>query len=104
MTSQSTRIRTAIAQVEEVISEYSTERQDALAERLDLSLEELSFYQQRKSVAMMDGTLDQATARWLYAKLGDAGEARDETGWPLDTTLAERVIVTKVMAELLGVA
>lgn len=99
-----TRIRTAIATVEEVIADYSTERQDAMARRLSLGLDELSYWQQLKSVAMMDGRLDQVTAMWLYRKLGDAGALRDEYGWPVETTLAERVIVTKLMAELMGVA
>lgn len=56
-------------------------------------------YQQTQSAMFAAGRIDAATAQYLYMKIGESGSASNG-GWPEGTTLVDKVVVTKLVAEL----
>ena len=67
----------------------------------DLQFDEFCAFQNAQSRAFAGGKIGMDEAQLLYRSLG--GEMHhDGDGWPTDTSLATKIVVTKVCAELMG--
>lgn len=67
----------------------------------DLQFDEFAAFQTAQSRAFASGKIGMGEAQLLYRSLG--GEMHHEgDGWPRDTSLATKIVVTKVCAELMG--
>ncbi len=86
-----------IEQVNKSISKYEVEinkkpkdKMETLYKQLDISLSEICLYQEWKSIAQIENKIDFDTAMMLYNKLSTWSSA----------TLAERIVLTQVMAAI----
>jgi len=61
---------------------------------------EHAVYQEKKSIAQMRGLITLAEAQTIYKALG---EVPGKSGWASGTDLATKVVITGLMAELIGV-
>ena len=87
------RIERAVNRVEGLIEALPDERRRELQEKMTLDADELCVYQETKSLAQASGRLTLDEAMLVYHALNHWRE----------TSTAMRVVVTKLMAELLGV-
>lgn len=98
------RIAEAITAMEDNISELNGVGVDGtpLSELdTDLRFDEFVAFQNAQSRAFATGKVGMDEAQLLYRSLG--GEMHhDGDGWPTDTSLATKIVVTKVCAELMG--
>jgi len=85
------KVRESIERYEKEIQTKPKDQMDKLFKDLDISLTEMAHYQQRKSIAFLEGKIDMELAQFLYQKLGN---------WE-NTTLAERVTLTQVFLRLM---
>jgi len=92
------RIEAAVALVEERLATLPTDKLESLKKTTALSCDEFFVYQQTQSVAFAGNRLTTAEALIVYTSLG--GE-HFEGDWPEGTSLALRIVITKLMAELL---
>ena len=96
------RYRAAIASGQKIDgSGPITESLDALDAAQVLTFGEWYAYQSAQAVAHAKGTISADEAQTIYHALG--GEGFTETGWSTDADLATKLVVTNVMASLLGV-
>jgi len=84
--------------VRKAIERYTQEAQtkpkdamDKLYKDLDISVTELCMYQEKKSIAFMEGHIDEPLAQFLYQKLNS---------WE-NTTLPERITLTQVFVRIM---
>ena len=90
--------RTAAA-VQPRLDALADDAREEFERGMDVTTAELCHWQERKSLAMMEGKLTQAEAQAIYAALGHGGP---NGGWPTGTDLATKVAVTLVMGKVLG--
>ena len=92
------RIQAAISRYEEKMPTIAKEKLDKLSEQLKTEWGDLCTYQTLQSQAFAMGKLTLAEAQQIYQILG--GECPSPEGWD-KRPLAERVVVTQIMSELL---
>lgn len=74
---------------------------EALEESLDLDALETFAYQSAQARAHATGKLTTAEAQTIYLALGGEGFGRTASGWADGVSLALKVTITNLMAELL---
>jgi len=94
------RIEIAIREMRESLRGVPPARQESLKRKLDLSLLEFCKYQDEQAIAHAGGKITYEEARTVYVALGGETPGPDG-GWPRETDLAARIIVTKLMVELM---
>jgi hypothetical protein len=97
-----TRLDACIAQSQAKIDALKDEQ--ALAKfdaEMAISFDEHFRFQQMQAEAHASGILETDAALLIYAALGEVGSAKNG-GWAAGTSLAKKVIITQVMAELLA--
>lgn len=100
MMGEPNRVADAIAQVAERLSEIPESKQFAMRKGFTLTARELPIFQEWKAIAQSHGLLTLDEAMSVYVALGDIGAQRDIYGWPIDTSLAQRTVVLKLMTEI----
>jgi hypothetical protein len=69
---------------------------------VSLSFEEFTAFQNAQSRAFASGKLSMDEAQLIYSSLG--GEMHHGgDGWPSDTSIATKLVITQACAELMGV-
>ncbi len=72
-------------------------------EELTLTFEEFVAFQNEQARAHAGGTISSDEAMTVYRLLGGESHADDKNhGWPKGVTLAEKMVVTNLMGELMG--
>ena len=70
---------------------------------ITLSFEEFVAFQNEQARAHAGGTISAEEAMTVYRLLGGESHAGDENhGWPKGVTLAQKMVVTNLMGELMG--
>jgi hypothetical protein len=97
------KILSVVKTIQAKLDTLTPEKRKALDKDMDLSFMEHYAFQNKKSAVFASGKLSLDVAQWLYIKLGEVG-AESNGGWPVGVTLAEKIVVTKAMGELYGIA
>jgi hypothetical protein len=92
------RIEAAVALIEGRLATLPADKLESLKKTASLTSDEFFVYQQTQSRAFAGGRLTFDEAQIVYSSLG--GE-HFEGDWPEGTSLALRITITKLMAELL---
>lgn len=95
------RIEEAIREMRKALGSVSPVRCESLKKKLDLTLMEFASYQDEQAMAHAGGKLSPEEAQTVYVALGRETMGPDG-GWPRETDLATRIIVTKLMYELMS--
>ena|SRR5437764_9561468 len=100
-----TRYKNYIADIDKLLSEkkMSDEEVKALEATLNIPFEEFFVFQSRQADAFASGIIDESTSMRIYRSLGGEsykGEANG--GWAEGVKLAEKYMITKLMAELMA--
>jgi hypothetical protein len=94
------RVADAITDVASRLEDIPETRQFAMRKGFTMDSTELAVFQQWKSLAQAEGLLTLDEAMTIYTALGDLDAVRDIYGWPIDTSLAQRTVVLKLMTEI----
>ena len=70
---------------------------------VSLSFEEFFAFQTAQSQAFASGRLTEDEAQLIYNSLGGEIHSSEEDGWPKETSLATKLVITQVCAELMGI-
>lgn len=96
------RITAALKRVEEVLKTADEEKIKRLTAASTLSSQEFFAYQQQQSQAHASGILTLDEAQMVYRVLGGEFQRNTKDGWPKDTKLAMKIVVTQFMGQLIG--
>jgi hypothetical protein len=83
--------------VAEKIKSLDPEKVDILIESVKLDSGELAVYQNTQALAFASGKLPLDLAQYVYSGIGEGGD------WPSKTSLADRVVITRLIGELIGI-
>ena len=95
------RVTAAIAQMRERVATLEPDKIARLEEVNAVSSFEHAQYQNQQARAHAMGRLTTAEAQVVYMALGEVGNS-ENGGWATDTDLATKLVVTKIIGELLG--
>ena len=95
------RIEKHLASLRDKIKNLPVEKLASLDAGMSLDFSEHFEYQKQQSKAFAMGKLTQGEAQFCYSALGEVGSEANG-GWAKDTDLATKVLVTKIIGELLG--
>jgi hypothetical protein len=93
------RVATAIVAMRPRIADLDDDKRTGLDKAMDVDFGEHFAYQETQARAHVSGKITADEAQIIYAALG---ETPSENGWTEGTDLATKVVVTKIIAELLG--
>jgi len=94
--------REAVVKVQKMLDDATPAQRAVCENEARIESQDGHTLQDVKSRAHANGWLDVDAALWLYARLPGNGSAEDlDTGFPAGTSLAERMVVLKVMSELM---
>ena|SRR6266851_3456215 len=97
------KILSVVKTIQAKLDTLTAEKRLELNKSFAISFMEHYAFQNKKSAVFASGKIALDVAQWLYVKLGEVG-ADSNGGWPVGVTLAEKIVVTKAMAELYGIA
>lgn len=81
-----------IANYEKEIAKKPKEAMDRLYKSLDIDLQEIMYYQEKKSIAQLESKIDFETSLLLYRSLSPIQWSK--------TTLAERITITLILEQI----
>ncbi len=95
------RIAEAIRGMREALQSTPAAKQETVKRKLDLTLAEFCKYQDEQAMAHAGGKITLEEAQTVYVALGGETFGSDG-GWPRETDLATRIVVTKLVHELMS--
>jgi hypothetical protein len=95
------RIATAIAQIDDRLAALDPDKVSALDAGMAVSFDEHFAFQNTQARAHAEGKISTGEAQIVYIALGEVGSG-ENGGWAPGTSTATKVVVTKLMGELLA--
>lgn len=94
--SEETLLPSLVEKVQVEIDKLPVTKMAELTRKLDIDLDELAVWQNRKNLAMMEGVISQEVAQQLYVYMGETPDKFNRQ------PLAVKIVTTRLMTELLG--